>query len=133
MNDRHTPLEALGSGLTNAHGVKVLQQSKDKLLADMKTVVDDAQALMKEAVDTSAQGINAVPAYLEDRLSAVKCNLQQVRSAFEAKAKQAGTVTDHYVRENPWKSLGVVTAASVFASILLVRACASTFSKNRKD
>ena len=42
-------------------------------------------------------------------------------------------VTDLYVRENPWKSLGVVTAASVFVSLLLVSACASTFSKNRKD
>ena len=129
----NAPLEALGSSVTNAHGVKVLQQSKDKLLADMKTVVDDAQALMKEAVDTSAQGINAVPAYLEDRLSAVKSNFQRAKSALEAKAKQAGTVTDLYVRENPWKSLGVVTAASVFVSILLVSACASTFSKNRKD
>ena len=133
MNDRHTALETFASTAESAHGVKALQQSKDKLLADLKTVMDDAQALLKEAVDKSAEGFTAVPAYLEDRLSAVKGNFQRARSAVEARAKQASTVTDVYVRENPWKSMGVVTAAGVLLSILLVSTCASAIGKHRKD
>jgi ElaB/YqjD/DUF883 family membrane-anchored ribosome-binding protein len=123
-------------GVTNtesAHGVKALQQSKDKLVADLKLVVDDAQALLKEAMDTSAEGIHAVPAYLEDRLNAVKGNLQRVKGAIESKAKQATTVTHVYVQENPWKSLGIVAAVSVMMSILLVGAVASAAANHRRD
>lgn len=113
------------------HGVKALQQSKDKLVADLKVVVDDAQALLKEAMDTSAEGITAVPAYLEDRMNAVRGNLQRVKGAIESRAKQATAVTHDYVQENPWKSIGLVAAASVIISFLLLGACASTTSKHR--
>lgn len=117
----------------SGHGVKALQQSKDKLVADLKLVVDDAQALLKEAMDTSAEGINAVPAYLEDRLSAVKSNFQRVKGAIESRTKHATDVTHIYIQENPWKSLGIVAAASVMMSILLVGACASTAANHRKE
>lgn len=115
-------------GLTQAdstHGVKALQQSKDKLVADLKLVVDDAQALLKEAMDTSAEGITAVPAYLEERLTAAKGNLQRVKAAIESKARQAKDVTHVYVQENPWKSIAIAAAASVIMSLLLLGACAS--------
>ena len=128
-----TALESVASTAASAHGVKALQQSKDKLLADLKAVVDDAQALLKEAVDTSAEGISAVPAYLEDRMNAVKSNFERVKSAIESKAKNATAVTNVYVQENPWKSMGIATAASVLVTILLVSACAPAFGKSRKE
>ena len=129
----HTSLEAVGSNAASTHGVKALQQSKDKLLVDLKAVVNDAQALLKEAMDTSAEGLSAVPAYLEDQLSAVKSNFERVKSAIETKAKNATAVTNVYVQENPWKAVGIAAAASVFVSILLVSACAPAFGKSRKE
>jgi ElaB/YqjD/DUF883 family membrane-anchored ribosome-binding protein len=116
-----------------AHGVKALQQSKDKLVADLKLVVDDAQALLKEAMDTSAEGITAMPAYLEERLNAAKGNLQRVRSAIESRTKQATAVTHVYVQENPWKSIGIAAAASVIMSFLLFGACASSTTSKQRD
>jgi ElaB/YqjD/DUF883 family membrane-anchored ribosome-binding protein len=97
----------------------------------LKTVVDDAQALLKDAVDTSAEGAAAVPAYLEDRLSAVKENFQRAKSAIAARAEQATAATDMYVRGNPLKSLGIVAAASVLVSIVALSACATVFGKSR--
>jgi ElaB/YqjD/DUF883 family membrane-anchored ribosome-binding protein len=110
-------------------GVTALRESKDKLLLDLKAVVDDAQALMKEAADVSSESVAGVPAYLEDRFNAVKGNLQQAKNAMQAKAKYAAEATDSYVRENPWKSMGFATAASVIASILIVGACLPTMRK----
>lgn len=124
----HTAIEPV----TSSHGVAALRQSKDKLLADLKTVVDDAQALMKEAVDTSAESITAVPAYLQERLCAVKSNFHRAKSALGSTASHATAVTDKYIRENPWKSLGIVTAASVVVSIAVVSACACAIDKNRR-
>jgi len=79
--------------------------------------------LLKEAKDSSVEGIAGVPAYLEDRYGRVKDNFQQVKGVIESKAKYATAATDTYVRENPWKSLGVVTAASFLLGILLMSAC----------
>lgn len=118
---------------TNArqHGANALHRSKEKLLLDLKTVVEDAQALMKEAVDSSAESVAGVPAYLDDRLSAVKDHLQHVKGAMAAKAKHATATTDQYVRENPWRSIGFATAASVVISLLLVRATLPVLGKMR--
>ena len=124
---------SLESAASSPHGMKAVQQSKDKLVADMKTVVSDAQALLKEAVESSAEGIGAVPAYLEDRLCAVKGNLHRAKEALGATARQAGTATDKYIRENPWKSLGVISVACIVVSVAMMSACACSASKSRKD
>jgi ElaB/YqjD/DUF883 family membrane-anchored ribosome-binding protein len=118
---------------TNARqpAANTLHQSKDKLLLDLKAVVDDAQALLKEAVDASAERVAGVPAYLDDRLNAVKDNLQHVKSAMAAKAKHATLATEHYVRENPWRAIGFAVAASVVISFLVVRASLPALGKTR--
>lgn len=110
---------------------KALERSKDKALLELKSVVDDAQALLKEVVDASAERVAGVPAYLDDRLNAVKDNLQHVKNAMSAKAKHATLATEHYVRENPWRSIGFAVAASVVISILLVRVSLPALDKMR--
>lgn len=122
--------DAHGTNLQQ-HGANALHRSKDKLLLDLKAVVKDAQALMKEAMDSSAESVAGVPAYLDDRLSAVKDNLQRVKGAMAAKAKHATAATDQYVRENPWRAIGFATAASVVISLLLVRASLAALGKTR--
>ena len=112
----------VGRGDVAEHGLKALDRSKDKLLSDLRAVVEDAQALMKEAVDTSAQGVAQMPAYFEDKVGAVKDHLQQVKSAVETRARDMGAATNQYVKDNPWKSIGFATAASLCISLLLVSA-----------
>jgi ElaB/YqjD/DUF883 family membrane-anchored ribosome-binding protein len=102
--------------------VTALHRGKDKLLVDLKAVADDAQALLKAAVVSSAEGVASVPAFLENRLRTVKGNLQQARDAMKTKAKHATAATNQYVKENPRKVMGFAGAAGVVVSILLVRA-----------
>lgn len=115
---------------SSSNGMKAVQQSKDKLIADLKTVVNDAQALLDEAVASSAEAIGAVPAHLEDRMNAVRGKFNRARDAFGATAKQATAVTTEYIRENPWKSLGIISVASIVVSIAMVSAC--TIHKNKE-
>jgi len=102
--------------------VTALHRGKDKLVLDLKAVADDAQALLKEVVNSSAETMAGVPTYLEQRFGTVKSNLQRAKGAMDAKAKQAAAATDQYVRGNPWKVMGFATAASVVVSFFLVRA-----------
>ena len=50
----------------------------------------------------------------------------------EQKAKYATAATDRYVKENPWKSMGYVTAASLLVGALLVGAWGTVSGGKRK-
>jgi len=115
---------------TKPQGAKALNGGKDRLLSDLRVVIKDAQTLLEDAVKLSAE---SVPAYLEDRARSVKDNLQRARSTMEEKVKRTTAATGKYVRENPWKSIGYVSAASVLLSLLLVRACSHDLGKTGSD
>lgn len=107
------------------------QPGKDKLLADLRAVADDAQTLLKEAMRSSAESLADMPPYLEDKLRAVKANLERGKHALEATARQATAATERYVQENPWRTIGIVVAASVVVSLLLSRASISAMDRIR--
>lgn len=97
----------------------------DKLLQDLKTIVDDAQAMVKETLDVSAEQLGEMPAYLEERLHTAKTNLQQAKRSLELLAKDATVATCRYAEDNPWKAIGVVAAASLLVGLLVMNACRS--------
>lgn len=103
-------------------GTATCRRRKDQLVRELRAVVDDAQVLLQEATRASSENDAAVPGYLDDRLTAVKDNLQGIKTTLQEKARRTSDATDEYVRENPWRALGFATAASVFVSILVVSA-----------
>ncbi len=98
---------------------KQMNGQKDKLLADVKNIVAEAENLLKKAKSSGAEGYAAVRAELEDKLSDTIVRLQEVQEELTARARDAARATDDYVRENPWKSMGVVAAVGIVVGLLL--------------
>jgi ElaB/YqjD/DUF883 family membrane-anchored ribosome-binding protein len=98
-----------------------LSGQKDKLVDDIKSVVADAEELLRKAKTSSAEGYSAVRVELEDRLANSIVRLQEVQQELRSRARQAAKVTDEYVHENPWKSMGYVAAAGLIVGLLLSR------------
>lgn len=94
---------------------------KDKLVADIRTVVTDAENLLKQAKSTGAEGFSAAREELEERLAQSIVRLQEVQEELKFRARHAARAADAYVHENPWKSLGVVAAAGIVVGLLLSR------------
>jgi ElaB/YqjD/DUF883 family membrane-anchored ribosome-binding protein len=67
-----------------------------------------AEDLLKEA------GLEA-----EGKLGDAKATLTEAGTAVSEKARYAASATDAYVRENPWKVLGVAAAVGALVAILL--------------
>jgi len=97
-----------------------LNGQKDKL-AYIRTVVTDAENLLKQAKTTGAEGYAAVRAELEDKLADTVVRLQEVQEELKFRARYAARAADAYVHENPWKSMGILAAAGVLVGILLSR------------
>jgi ElaB/YqjD/DUF883 family membrane-anchored ribosome-binding protein len=111
--------------------------SKDKLLADLKLVVSDAEAMIKEATDSSAAGFATLRAKFDNRLAETKAKIESARAAVSDKvdsaraavtdkANQATAATHAYVKENPWQSAGILAAAGAILGFLLGRRAGGT-------
>lgn len=94
---------------------------KDKLVADIGTVVTDAENLLKRAKNAGAEGYAAVRADLEGKLSDTVVRLQEVQEELKFRARYAARTADVYVHENPWRSMAIVAAAGIVVGFLLSR------------
>jgi ElaB/YqjD/DUF883 family membrane-anchored ribosome-binding protein len=104
-----------------AGSASTLNSQKDKLIDDIKSVVADAQDMLKQAKSSSMEGYSAVRAELEDRLADSIIRLQEVQEELKARARNAAKATDTYVHDNPWKSMGYVALAGLVVGFLITR------------
>lgn len=82
----------------------------DRLVAGLSDMAEKAQQLMREA-----------GAHVEGTVDHTKSQLFDAGTAVSASAQRAARVTDAYVRENPWKVLGLAAAVGAIVAILLTR------------
>jgi ElaB/YqjD/DUF883 family membrane-anchored ribosome-binding protein len=98
-----------------------LNGRKDKLVADIKTVVTDAEDLLRQAKASGSEGYANVRADLEERLAETVMHLQEIQEELRYRARYAARAADEYVHQNPWKSIGMVAAAGIVFGLLLSR------------
>ena len=104
-----------------AKHINALSGQKDKLIDDIKSVVADADDLLRKAMTSSAEGYSAVRVELEDRLANSIIRLQEVQEELKSRTRQATRATDEYVHDNPWKSMGYVAVAGLIVGLLITR------------
>ena len=117
----NTQTKAIQDAVVPAQPSYSYDSNKDKLIADLKTVVADGEKLIREAADTSAESFAVLRSRFEGTLNDAKAKLSRARNAVQENAQCASDSTQAYVRENPWKSAGVTAAAGVMLGFLLGR------------
>ena len=104
-----------------ARNINAMSGQKNKLVDDIKSVVTDAEEMLRKANTSSAEGYSAIRAELEDRLASSIVRLQEVQAQMKSRARQAVRVTDEYVHDNPWKSMSYVAIAGLVLGLILTR------------
>lgn len=95
--------------------------NKEQLVNDFKVVVADAEALLKATAGHSSEKIAEVRAKTEKSISAARARMAEAQSVVLAKSKEAAKVTDAYVHDHPWKSIGTAAAVGVVVGLLIGR------------
>ena len=93
--------------------------SKEKLQADLKVLVADAQQLLREVANSSAAGFTSLRTRFEERVRDATAKIDSKRAAIAEKGRLATDATHAYVKENPWKAVGVFAAAGALIGLLL--------------
>ena len=86
----------------------------EKLAADLRLVISDAEALLRATIgETSATG----RAKLHEGLDAAKLRLGPLAEEAAEQARAA----DGYVREHPWNAVGIAVVAGIALGMLINR------------
>ena len=93
----------------------------DQLLADLKTVMTDAEALLRATSAQTGEKIQEVRARAEESLRQAKARLGSIEEDARRRAREVADATDDYVRENPWQSVGIAAGVGLLVGLLLAR------------
>lgn len=95
--------------------------TKEQLIADFKTVVTDAEALIKATANQGGEALAAVRVKAEASLARAKAKMADAEAALLVRAKAAAKATDVYVHENPWKAIGISGGLGLLIGFLMGR------------
>jgi ElaB/YqjD/DUF883 family membrane-anchored ribosome-binding protein len=102
---------------TNANA----EVTTDQLLADLKTVMNDAEALLRATSTQTGEKIQEVRARAEESLRQAKQRLSLIEDEALRRAREVADATDEYVRDNPWQSVGIAAGVGLLVGLLLAR------------
>jgi ElaB/YqjD/DUF883 family membrane-anchored ribosome-binding protein len=77
--------------------------NKEKLMTDVKTVLSDAEALLKQAASSSGEKAAELRERGMGLLRQAKEKAQDLQDAVVTKSKAAARATDDYVHDHPWQ------------------------------
>jgi ElaB/YqjD/DUF883 family membrane-anchored ribosome-binding protein len=109
--------DVMTNGITTSFGAT--EGNKQALVMDLKSAVGDADRLLSNVVASTADEIALARTKLEARLTQAKTQLVDAGMAVSNRARHAADATDAYVRDNPWKMLGVAAAAGIVIGAIL--------------
>jgi ElaB/YqjD/DUF883 family membrane-anchored ribosome-binding protein len=91
-----------------------IEQSTEKLLRDLKAVVQDGEELLKAgAQDLSERGMAA-----REKLASALEAAKETRRKIEDRAVASARATDRIVREHPYQSIGAAFGVGLLIGIL---------------
>jgi len=95
--------------------------TRDKLLADLRVVVADAEELLKITAGQAGDKVAAIRDKVQRGLEQAKVKIVEAENKALEQTKAAARATDVYVHENPWKSVGIAAGVGLVLGILISR------------
>ena len=94
---------------------------KDKLVADLKLVVADAEDLLAATASQTGEKIAELRERMQGNLRVARIKLADAEAAVREKTRQVAKATDNYVHENPWRSIGIAAGVGLVVGLLIGR------------
>ena len=93
----------------------------DKLVSDLKTVMRDAEELLKLTAGQAGEKLDTVRGRLGERLQKAQGQLVELEHAALDRTREVAKVTDNYVRDHPWRAVGTAAGVAFLVGLLIGR------------
>jgi ElaB/YqjD/DUF883 family membrane-anchored ribosome-binding protein len=95
--------------------------NRDKLMSDLRTVIADAEEVLKVTADQATAGAAELRVRMQERLHQARIRLQDLQDSAVARARAAGHAADDYVHEHPWKAIAAAAGVGMIIGLLIGR------------
>jgi ElaB/YqjD/DUF883 family membrane-anchored ribosome-binding protein len=95
--------------------------TREKLVADMRTVLADTEQLLKAVVGQSGEKLAALQPRIEENLRNAKARLAEFERVATEQVRAAADTTDAYAHEHPWKVAGFSALLGIAVGLLIGR------------
>ena len=93
--------------------------NRDKLLADVKTLMTDADDIVKAMASSTGEKASEMADKLRAKLRSAKEKMGDAQAIIADKTKAAALATDDYVHNNPWQAVGVAAGVGFLLGMLI--------------
>jgi ElaB/YqjD/DUF883 family membrane-anchored ribosome-binding protein len=97
------------------------EASGEKLVTDLKTLITDAEELLRASANQAGEKIAVARQKIEQSLIEGKKSLADAEKMLLEKGKEAADIADDYIRENPWSAVGMAAALGLVLGLLIRR------------
>ena len=97
------------------------EAAKEKLVTDLKTLVNDAEELFKATATQAGEKVAVARQKVEQSLIEGRKALADAEKVLVKKSKECAEIADDYVRENPWGAIGIATGVGLLLGLLIRR------------
>jgi ElaB/YqjD/DUF883 family membrane-anchored ribosome-binding protein len=95
--------------------------SGEKLGSDLKTVLADVEALLKQAANSTGQQAVELRERAAENLHRASVRLSEARVAAAEKSRVAARRADDWVHANPWAAVGAAAGVGFLLGMLVSR------------
>lgn len=95
--------------------------NNEKLMNDLRTVIADAEELLRLGSDQAGDQATAWRGRIQERIDQARTTLSQLQESVVDRAKAASRATDDYVHDHPWKAVGMAAGAGLILGLLIGR------------
>jgi ElaB/YqjD/DUF883 family membrane-anchored ribosome-binding protein len=92
---------------------------KEKVVSDLKTLVNDAEELLKATANQAGEKVAVARQKIEQSLIEGKKALADAEKTLVAKSKECAEIADDYVRENPWSAVGIAAGVGLVLGLMI--------------
>jgi ElaB/YqjD/DUF883 family membrane-anchored ribosome-binding protein len=93
----------------------------DKLASDLRTIITDAEELLRATANQAGEKVAAARARVQDSLDSAKLKLELLGEEAADHARQAVRATDDYVHDHPWHAVGIAALVGLVLGMAISR------------
>ncbi len=101
-------------------GTKAITNTINKMTKDMKSVIDDAEVLLKTTRETPKVAFNEAKTRFEKTLKHAKNGALELEHEVAGKVHKAVNTTDLYARDHVWSLAGAGATIGLLVGLLLI-------------
>jgi ElaB/YqjD/DUF883 family membrane-anchored ribosome-binding protein len=97
------------------------EANTQKLVADLKVVIADAEDLLRATAGQAGEKLAAARERAQASLSVARAKLGEAERMVLERSRQAAHATDEYVHDNPWTAVGIAAGVGLVIGLLIGR------------